>query len=503
MKHLPRFVVWLFREMIKHLFLATLTIGACVACIGTAPEEFEKSVLEEAGLRHLEDVWPKTVDIRFIPVSIGVLIITAAVVLRLFGSKRLFSEGSDSSSAELLSLQSATARDLAQGAKDLIQAFRDQVSHERPSIAPDSTVDSVAQPAARTDLLSREGKTPLIRVYGTDSDDPGEIPDDARRCYEGLFKVTNEQEKYGNILSYLHDAFEEQDESPNRDWAELFFTLTEGASCIGIAFISLYRPLGWCFGNYFGIENGWRKYDQAGRFLDRIELECERVIKNTTSSKGQDRSAKGIVFEVDRYSDSDVRSALAKFDRGGNVHLTKEERDSIRAARRIELYTGRRFGRGLPHRESAGASVDSERRRARHALALVTETGQFVDYIQPAMRRPLKRRRESELWILVYPLSGMNIDTRAPVKSEIYANEALDFLYDHVFPSAYDAEYGPSAEGTAIPGYKDYITHVRQRVERRISGKKLYLARRKDMLSEDARDLLRYREKLDEIVGAL
>lgn len=493
MKLLRRFVVWLIRGLSEHVLFIIIILGFCVGCTGMLPEDIEKSMIEDVGLRNIEHLWPKGWDISVIPFSLGMLIITAAVLFRLLSGTRFATDTTTDKAVE----------GLTQVSRDLLQTLRELILQGRPGNATELAANSVGPLASTVAPLAPSSGTPVIRVYGTDSDDPGEIPDDACRCYENLFEVTNEQERYSNILSYLHDAFEEQEENPDRAWAELFFTITVNDRCVGIAFISLYRPLGWCFGNYFGIENGWRKRDQSGVFLDRIVVECERVMKGP---KGRGFDAKGIVFEADRYSEHDIKSALAKFDHRGSVRLTRQEHDSIRAARRIELYTGRRFGRGLPHGQNPNAGETP--RATRRALALVTESNnefEFVDYIQPAMRRPLKQRSEVELWILVYPLSGMSIDTRPGAKSEAYVEEIFDFIYEHVFRSAYQFEYAPSADGTAIPGYGDYITSVRQRVERRIDGRKMYLARReKDMLSESARDLLkRHRGKLDETLGAL
>lgn len=345
-----------------------------------------------------------------------------------------------------------------------------------------------------------------IHVFGTNSEHP-RFSDDVAPCYDALFPVDEERDQFENIVSWLDKAHKRTQYKKKHEWVHLFFTYRKRGKCIGIAFLSLYEPnpergkrkTGWWFGAYFGILHEARKKGAARKFLTAIIGECQRVVPD----------AKGIVFEVERYIDGDIASALEKLNQeqtdGTPFELTKAEKYSIRAARRIALYT-KRGAADTSLEEEPGEVFDPA--LGVPALSVVTRdaTGKglrFLDYIQPAMLEPLGDTTEVPLWLMVYPLRGLAIDIQHGFRHQLTPDEVQDlfsFLYDEVFPSAFAGDHGSGqSEDTKIDGYEEYIAEFRERVLPELLGKEIYLVKQ-CMLSEAARRLIcRFPERLAEL----
>jgi nucleoside phosphorylase len=153
-----------------------------------------------------------------------------------------------------------------------------------------TTVDKAGTPSHDA-AVSDQRRAALVTSYGTNSGDPDDlIGSDVWKCYETLFPIKEERDDPTNIITWLRDGY-----NNTTDWAEVFFTLTVDNFCIGMAYVSLLRPLdggvnrpkGWWFGNYFGINKGWRESGNAIRFLESITEKCESIMPDS----------KGIVFE--------------------------------------------------------------------------------------------------------------------------------------------------------------------------------------------------------------
>jgi hypothetical protein len=180
--------------------------------------------------------------------------------------------------------------------------------------------------------------TTSIRVFGTESEDPVHlIGSPAWQVYEILFPAEEERDNPVNIIDWLTLGFQNSTE-----WCEIFFTLHYKRKCIGIAYLSTYRPrirtlerpTGWWFGNYFGILKGYREAPAVGVFLSAITRKCYDILPES----------KGIIFEVQRYNNADMKTALDKFKKNKQVTLTEDEKFSIRAARKVGLTQGREIG---------------------------------------------------------------------------------------------------------------------------------------------------------------
>lgn len=321
-----------------------------------------------------------------------------------------------------------------------------------------------APASPHTDAFSDLVRSLLLEVhcFGTDSADPALIPagpNGAFACYEDLFPVRQERDRPRDIAHWLRRAFL-QDTSAT--YCRLFLTLQLGDVCIGIAFLDLDRSSRWIFGAYFGIRAEWRGDQRARRFLLTIIEQCRKVV----------RDAKGIVFEVEPYDDALVRSVLRKFRReasrsSAGVRLTRAETATIRAVKRIALYTRQRSG----------------------ALAVAFGDRSPVSYIQPAMSLPLGSAGEVALWLMVYPIeilagSPGASDMASDISHPLDARDLLCFLYDVMFSEAYvrDPE-------TALDGFEPYVREIERLVSRSIGDRAVFLVNRL-ILSQDARDLL-------------
>lgn len=356
---------------------------------------------------------------------------------------------------------------------------------------------------------SQVPRTPSITAYGTDSEDPDMlIGSSVWKCYETLFPLAEERDDPTNLIEWLRLGYDNKNE-----WAEVFFTLTVDNTCIGMAYVSLLRPgkasnsrpKGWWFGNYFGILRGWRESGNAVRFLQEITKKCQDIMP----------SSKGIVFEVERYDNEKIKSALAKFEAkspnnksNDPVILTDEEKHSIRRALRIALYTAKGFRSRDRNNDDTRADL-TNRVSVTRALSLVTqgeskdERCQFVDYVQPAMSDGLDPRDEVDLWLMVYPMQGLHIGAREGMRRELTKGEVtelIEFIYGELFPSAYSRGYdGGTSEDSAIAGFGSYVEEVRRRVQDSMAGKHVFLVMQ-NMLSDEAqRLLLFYGRPLDDL----
>jgi hypothetical protein len=356
---------------------------------------------------------------------------------------------------------------------------------------------------------------PVVSVYGTGGDHPSRIPPDVWQCYEALFPIEAERDDPANVLQWL-DRGHSRDVS-GYEWIEVLFTFRFDQTCAGVAYLSAYVPnplrgkrsSGWWFGNYFGLLEGWRKRGNAALFLTQIAKHCESVMSR----------AKGIIFEVERYDERQICSALSKLQSAGGASesdskpptFTLEEIESIHAAMRIALYTGKSLGR--MHRSEGSSSLQTAKfltLSAPRASSFVhgrDPKGQlyFLDYIQPAMHEPLSPKNEVPLWLMMFPIGASPASTSSPGSciqlGDVEVDELLDFLYGEVFPSAYAREHDSGgAANTAIPGYSAYVTTVRQRFQASFEGSSVYLTE-KNMLSHNARLLLLYYRKKLGVLG--
>jgi hypothetical protein len=354
--------------------------------------------------------------------------------------------------------------------------------------------------ACKGDRLALRASAPSpFRAYGPGCDDPylDEMPRGTAACYENLFKNPLERDDYDDILTWVKGSIDD----PTWEWKELFCTMQERGRCIGIAFLSLHSSLKWWFGNYFGVSEDWRENDRAAKFLAFIIKNSELI----------SRDAKGIVFEVERFNEQNVRAVLAKCDAKEKagwppkeaIDLDGAEQSDSEAVLRIALYTICGIsGRVSAYREQTDDGND----RPPGALGVFTEESdglRLIDYIQPAMgddfdpKQPEEtRRKEVPLWLMIYPLGPMMKKMSAQLARDgkyemeaVESKELFDFIYDHVFPSAYDRDHaGGTAIETGIQGYARYTSELRQRVEGSLGGKPFVLAGNR-ILSSDARRL--------------
>jgi hypothetical protein len=218
-------------------------------------------------------------------------------------------------------------------------------------------------------LMATLQSIPEFRAFGTSEEDPSLIAGDAENCYECLFPVAEERDQYGNIVKWLRTAHRDA----TADYVELLVSMQHDGFCVGVAYLSAFRPLGWWFCNYFGVLTGFRSGDRALKFWAFVGEKCEKIMP----------AARGIVFETERFQDKDIESVLERLGSrsSGNLSpLTSAEEYSVTAAERIAGYLNYGFAR-----------------RACGALLMISEDGNArrpFDYIQPALKLPLDETNE-------------------------------------------------------------------------------------------------------------
>jgi hypothetical protein len=306
-----------------------------------------------------------------------------------------------------------------------------------------------------------------FKVFGTDNLDPfGEHwPEDAGDCYEDLFPIENERDPFEHIRYWVQLAHH----NPKADWREFVCTMREQGKCIGFCFLSLHWKSQWWFGNFFGLLPGnWRESHRVERFMRVVIAKCQAIAPN----------AKGIIFEVERYDEKKITALVSRCDvqsREKNrpvVKLTKSEDYSAKAVLRLAWYSIHGLGRVTGGELDAFGVFLSDRNDQR-----------FMNYIQPALEKFPDRKAEVPLWLMIYPLEplrekmkGIGRDSYYKL-SELDVDEIFTFLYERLFPSAYEKSE-PTASRTAKEGYAAYAKEVRKRVEGGINGKWLILVRR-------------------------
>jgi hypothetical protein len=319
-----------------------------------------------------------------------------------------------------------------------------------------------------------------FRAFGTRHDNPSSggspgsgLPDDAQTCYDSLFTVDEEREEFADIVEYIRHGHD----NPATDWAELLVIMQDDGVCVGIAFLSLYRPLKWWFGNYYGVEPQARAGCWAADFLADVRKRCLSIMYD----------AKGIVFEVEPYSDEEIQPILDKLKSrrsGSSVTLNEDEDFALTAVRRIKLYTTKGLGYGPA---SSGKHVIPT--CARVLWSVEGNSRQPVDYIQPGMKPPLEAT-QIHLWLMVqpFPALGWKI-TQSPDPdnydiTDTEAAEIFDLIYDHVFPSAYAKEYklafskeyrDNAPEVSSLEGYGAYASQLKKKVLATQTGRRIVL----------------------------
>jgi len=256
--------------------------------------------------------------------------------------------------------------------------------------------------------------------------------------------------------------------------------MQQDGSCTGMAYLSGFRPLGWWFGNYFGVRKEQRAGSRALDFWEHMAEKCRQILPG----------AHGAIFETERYRDQDIESALKKFElrrAGHSAPLTEDERYSVTAALRIAIYTSR----GVSHHPRGALLMAATDARARHP----------VEYVQPAMQSPFDRSNEVPLWPMVLPfattVAKMHSRNEYLMRPEA-VEEIVEFLY-RVFRYAYSKEDPAASEGLpSHEGYAEYLDEWRSKLQVRLAGKRIVLTNRGILSAAVHRLLGRYGRDIDD-----
>lgn len=238
-----------------------------------------------------------------------------------------------------------------------------------------------------------------------------ELLDAGLRCLERLFPDSATRPAPEMFRTWLAES---SSRARNTPWREVFGVLLSGAEVIGIAVFSGHLHRRVCFGGYFGVLPGRRRYGCARRFFDEV----------VAGMRGQVGRLHGILFEVDPVDESFLEQVAARDTLLGQGDESRIERN-IRALRRLLLYT--RSG----------------------ALAAVQPDGTLMPYWQPVVHALPERLQRQCLLCL-------SLGEAEPVT----VSEAVDFVYDDLYLDA----YGGNASDVLVPDFKDYLGRLKQAV---------------------------------------
>lgn len=305
-----------------------------------------------------------------------------------------------------------------------------------------------------TSLMRRKRSPPTLQLqaFGTNAKPVHALPAGWQTLYKSLFPVEEERDECEDIERWISAAHERGRLSP---WAELLLVGDHAGDVGSIAFLSLHYESGWIFGNYLGIAQRYRSVTNLRNFF--------RIV--TQASLHTVPHARGILFEVERYSESVARSLLESI--ASNDHpprLRQDQAASIDAIRRIHLY----------HRLRGVAGIESAR-------MITFNNGKPIPYFQPAMQIPLDPTNEVPLWLMLLPLKSSE-HPAGPIAIDI--RNVLDFLYFGLFKSGYGSQ-----SHTPLPGFDNYIESAMERMLSLI-GDRPVVASSALTLSPTARSLL-------------
>lgn len=291
--------------------------------------------------------------------------------------------------------------------------------------------------------------SPSIKLFGRDYESGEEfLSSGISDTYERLFPEDEEREELDDIIDwlgegpgYLRVTLADRFVSVvsrimgkpmvrGSTWGEWFATFDVGGRAVGLVYLTVHKPTGWVFGNYFGLLESWRPHQRAQWFLDEMVNELRQAAPHV----------KGIVFEVHPFAGDPVRSLSRKLKSGPlasemaakeRTHfLEDEEVKIIKSIRRIRLYV-------------------------RHGAKVVLGgSGEPLWYRQPAMKVPSSNESwedlESALWLMVYPIGSK--------KWKADVTELLDFIYFDFFREAYEPIF--AEKGVE---YMPYLKKLRDR----------------------------------------
>jgi hypothetical protein len=215
------------------------------------------------------------------------------------------------------------------------------------------------------------------------------------------------------------------------DWGSVFGVLVIAERAVAMVYLTAHLRSGWIFGNYFGVLQSWRAHERAKSFIDE-------VVEHTRENLG---GFKGVVFEVERYTDRALEDALARVEsiEDGDEAALGEHAETVRAVMRIRLY------------------------QKNGALLLVNRKLRRIEYRQPAMNdledgealtQDWIDEHEWPLWLMVWP-----IDLKE--RQEVDLGELIDFIYLDLFGS-YSALREPLFKAWGLSFWK-YLRRLRDK----------------------------------------
>lgn len=254
-------------------------------------------------------------------------------------------------------------------------------------------------------------------ITDTDDDEQLRFLEDSFECAKSLFPDHA-------LLDSLPDIIKWQDQirhSKDSPWRMIYAVLHIGECVFGMAYFDMHLKRHWCCGYNFGVKAPWRPERQAEIFFNRVEEELRRI----------DPDYKGILFEVEPVN-FELLAEVAKRKKIAGFPDEYAICSNIRNLRRLVLF------------EYHGARI------------LLAANGRPLPYRQPSIGK-LDTTDERELILMVWP--------RKDFKQENFdLKEVLDFIYDDVYAYAYEDD---------VPGYRQYVTSIKERVYGASSGSQL------------------------------
>jgi hypothetical protein len=316
--------------------------------------------------------------------------------------------------------------------------------------------------------------TPKIRFFGKDIKTTDELFENkAFDTYVKLFPDELERDSPHDICMWLQEQVQGEGAEPSkffrrlslrrlfsrrksdRTWGLVLAVFELSSIAVGYCFLSVHRPSGMVFGDYFGLLESWRPYGRAGVFLNHIEAHLQEEFPNI----------KAIIFEVDAYESSAIEAITFKLEQKsiilneGEVKLVLNEAEikTIRALMRVNLYLGNNKSYILTN------PVDKRPVSYRQpALSLPKDHDLISDQELPAWLAS----KEADMWLMVRPISKN--------QQQIYnLGEILYFVYIEAFGSFYE----------------DILTRPKFSYENYLNSLKNKTLARNDLVVECSRDV--------------
>jgi hypothetical protein len=263
---------------------------------------------------------------------------------------------------------------------------------------------------------------------------------------EEFFPVESERLPFEEIRFRINEY--NSDSTSESEWREVYAVWhfdrnTNDRECaelanyvIGMGYVCVHLPSGWCFGNYIAIKEIFRVANRVNFFADRIQ---EKIQDHFLASRKN--QPKGIVFEVKPIDFNFlIQICESREDIAGSQHEEKFLNE-LRQLLRLNWFLTD------PQLKNVYIILENDNQNQNSSNPDILKAKPF-SYIQPGMDDPVEDNNIT-LLLMVY-LFEDNLSNQQVLSSEI-----IEFLFEELFSS------GSDEEGRAF-GYHENVRKIKQ-----------------------------------------